>query len=124
MRGTIRRDLGGPKRAYTVGGLVIAAAIAAAITLAVGLHWLLSWLLAINAMAFAAYHWDKLCSTRGWFRVPEIALHVFSLAGGVVGAVAGHLTAHHKTRKRRFRVVYAISAVLWAGILWWVLVAR
>jgi uncharacterized membrane protein YsdA (DUF1294 family) len=77
--------------------------------------------LAINVIGFIAYGWDKAGSSRGWFRIPEIALHLVALAGGFVGTAFGQWQFRHKTRKPIFKVVFALGAALWAGLLWWYL---
>jgi|GEM_PF-2660439 len=44
--------------------------------------------------------------------IPEAVLHLLALAGGTIGAIAGQLTFHHKTKKLSFRVIYIIIVIV------------
>ena len=74
----------------------------------------LVYLLFINVLTFCVYGADKLRARRGVWRVRESTLHLLALAGGTPGALAGQLTFRHKTRDRRFRLVFAMIVVLQA----------
>ena len=75
------------------------------------LHEATAWYLAIiNAVAIAAYGWDKLCAIRKWWRVPELMLLGLAAIGGSVGALLGMRVWHHKTLHRSFR--FGIPAIL------------
>jgi len=75
-----------------------------------------AWLLAWGVVTFGLYGYDKAQAKIGGGRVPEIVLHILTLAGGVVGAWLGRFLFHHKTRKLGFLVVLVLSSVLWAGL--------
>jgi uncharacterized membrane protein YsdA (DUF1294 family) len=79
------------------------------------LAWLLSW----GVVTFGLYGYDKAQAKIGGGRVPEIVLHILTLAGGVVGAWIGRFVFRHKTRKPAFLAVLIISTVLWAGLGYW-----
>jgi uncharacterized membrane protein YsdA (DUF1294 family) len=89
-------------------------------------HWgsLTAWiyLIAISVATFCAYGLDKLQARRGAWRIRESTLHVLALIGGTPGALAGQIIFRHKTRDRRFRLVFAsilgLQAVLVAAFLW------
>ncbi len=49
----------------------------------------------INAVAIAAYGWDKLCAIRKWGRVPELTLLGIAAIGGSVGALVAMKLFHH-----------------------------
>ncbi|HLQ36900.1 MAG TPA: DUF1294 domain-containing protein [Planctomycetota bacterium] len=63
--------------------------------------WLL--LLAVNAVTFLVYGYDKWCARQGWRRVSEANLLWLAFAGGLFGAWLGVGCFHHKTNKRPFR---------------------
>ena len=65
---------------------------------------------AINALAFAAFAWDKPCARLGSWRVRERTLIWLALIGGSVGAFAGQQVMRHKTSKQPFRA--QLSAVI------------
>lgn len=90
------------------------------------LHWspLLAWLAGWTPVAFAAYGIDKRAGIRGDWRIPEIVLHALALIGGVIGAWAGRLAFHHKTRKPVFLIVLVLASVLWAVIAIWAVFGR
>ena len=73
------------------------------------------YLIAVNALSFAVYGWDKARSkVQGARRVPEKTLFLLALLGGSVGAVAGMRVWHHKTRHWYFK--YGLPAILLAQL--------
>lgn len=87
-------------------------------------EWVLPFLiltLAMSAVAFVAYGFDKRRARRGGRRVPERTLQGLAAAGGWPGALAGRRFFRHKTRKRAFSLgLYAITALhlaLWGTVL-------
>ncbi len=79
----------------------------------------LAWLIAINLTTFVLFGSDKAFAKTGKIRIPEKALHIFSLLGGFLGQFAGRLIFHHKTnfgRHPSFTVIPLISLVLWGAI--------
>lgn len=68
------------------------------------------YLAAINALAFAAFAWDKRCARLGSWRVRERTLIWLALMGGSLGAFAGQQIMRHKTSKQPFRA--QLSAVI------------
>jgi uncharacterized membrane protein YsdA (DUF1294 family) len=62
-----------------------------------------AYLVAINALAFAAFAWDKRCAGLGSWRVRERTLIWLALIGGSLGAFAGQQVMRHKTSKQPFR---------------------
>lgn len=105
-------------RRSPLGGLAVAAALTGAAAIVAGVPLPLAWLVTISLVAFAAYGWDKTSARRGAFRIPELTLHALSGFGGFVGAFAGQQFFRHKTRNVVFKIVYALSAALWAGLAW------
>ena len=66
----------------------------------------------VNVATLLTYGYDKYVSQARGRRVPEAALHVMAAAGGTPGAFIGQLLFRHKTRDRRFRIVFfGIAAV-------------
>ena len=76
----------------------------------------IAWLLAWGAVTFGLYGYDKTQAKIGGGRVPEIVLHMLTLAGGVVGAWIGRLAFRHKTNKPIFLFVLLLSTFLWAAL--------
>ena len=75
------------------------------------LHEATAWYLAIiNAVAIAAYGWDKLCAIRKWWRVPELTLLGLAAIGGSVGALVAMKLFHHKTLHLKFK--YGVPLIL------------
>ncbi len=84
------------------------------------LHEAAAWYLAIiNAVAIAAYGWDKLCAIRKWWRVPELTLLGLAAIGGSVGALVAIKLFHHKTLHLKFKYgVPLILALQVAGLVY------
>ena len=84
------------------------------------LHEATAWYLAIiNAVAIAAYGWDKLCAIRKWWRVPELMLLGLAAIGGRVGALVVMKLFHHKTLHLKFKYgVPLILALQVAGLVY------
>jgi len=76
----------------------------------------MAWLLAWGVVTFGLYGYDKAQAKIGGGRVPEIVLHLLTLAGGVAGAWIGRLVFRHKTRKPAFLAMLIISTLLWLGL--------
>lgn len=84
------------------------------------LHEAAAWYLAIiNAVAIAAYGWEKLCAIRKWWRVPELTLLGLAAIGGSVGALVAMKLFHHKTLHLKFKYgVPLILALQVAGLVY------
>lgn len=84
------------------------------------LHEAAAWYLAIiNAVAIAAYGWDKLCAIRKWWRVPELTLLGIAAIGGSIGALVAMKLFHHKTLHLKFKYgVPLILALQVAGLVY------
>ena len=75
----------------------------------------------MSLCTLTAYAWDKGASKRpGARRVRERTLHLWALAGGFAGALAGQLWLRHKTKQPSFIVVTVLAAAAHAGAwAWW-----
>lgn len=75
----------------------------------------------MSLCTLAAYVWDKQAARRpGARRVRERTLHLWSLAGGFAGALAGQFWLRHKTRHPSFIVVTVLALAAHAGAwAWW-----
>lgn len=85
-------------------------------------HPLLAWLLAVNSFGFLLYGADKFFARKGWRRVSEADLLLYTVVGGTVGTWLGMRAFRHKTRKQSFRrsfgIIVAIQAALLVAFLW------
>jgi uncharacterized membrane protein YsdA (DUF1294 family) len=114
-RGASGRD---PYILYGLVTFVPALVLAVVLYIAVDpLDAVMAWLLAITAVTFLAYGYDKAVAGTGRTRVPERVLLVLALAGGTPGAVAGMLMFHHKTAKGRFQLKFLLVVGVQAGLL-------
>lgn len=117
-----RRHRGFSRIVLTAGLFAFSIAVTAAVLLHIALpavDWLQSWLLAISAVTFLTYGYDKLAAGKGTTRVPEHVLLAVAFAGGTIGAVLGMRFFHHKTSKEsfleRFWLIVAFQIILIAG---------
>jgi uncharacterized membrane protein YsdA (DUF1294 family) len=80
------------------------------------------YLLIINLLAYAIMWIDKLKSIYKWWRISEKNLWIFALIWGVFGIWLGMLAPlYHKAGKRNFRIWIPVIAVVWVGIIIWIL---
>lgn len=68
--------------------------------------------LTASILTFAVYGFDKLAAKKSWRRVPERSLHIFSFAGGFIGALFGRKCFRHKTTKPEFLIIPVIAAII------------
>ncbi len=76
-----------------------------------GIKLLLIIYLAMSVITFILYAWDKSAARAGRRRIAERSLHLLALAGGWPGALLAQRLFRHKTRKRRFRIVFWLTTV-------------
>ena len=82
-------------------------------------QWIL-YLIVINILAFILYGIDKKRARDHAWRISERMLIGIALIGGSVGAIAGMLLFHHKTRHWYFRyglpliLTLQVAAAVWA----------
>jgi len=99
------------------GGLAVLVGLALALA---GVTALRAVFVGVNVATMLCYGYDKYVAQTGGRRVPEAALHIMAAAGGTPGAFIGQLLFRHKTRDRRFRLVFwAIAAVQVVALLAW-----
>lgn len=76
-----------------------------------------SWLIAISAVSFLVFGYDKMMARGGRRRIPEQVLLVLTLIGGTAGSAIGMILFHHKTRKTSFLTrAFIIIVVQVAGL--------
>jgi len=85
------------------------------------LNLLYAYLMSVSVTAFLFYGYDKRQSLRSGWRIPEVVLHLLALVGGSPGALAGQIFFRHKTRKLKFRIVFAAIVILQVvlGYFYW-----
>ena len=76
-----------------------------------------AWLIALNAITFLIYGYDKAIAGKGPTRVPEMVLLGLVLFGGTLGAIIGRVFFDHKTKKESFRVKFWLVVLLQVGLL-------
>ncbi|CAK1836885.1 DUF1294 domain-containing protein [Vibrio crassostreae] len=82
---------------------------------------LLVWYLVIGLVTFFVYAKDKRAAINGNWRVPEKTLHVFSVAGGWLGALIAQDKLRHKTQKQPFRAIYWLTVAINIAVFIWTL---
>lgn len=66
-------------------------------------HVLIAWWIAVSAVTFLVFGYDKAIARWNWTRVPERILLLLVLSGGTLGAAAAMSLFRHKTVKASFR---------------------
>ena len=75
------------------------------------------YVLTISLITFVLYGWDKRQAKKQKRRIPEKRLHLLTLAGGTPGALLGQITFRHKTKKKRFQVVFVGTVLLQLALI-------
>jgi uncharacterized membrane protein YsdA (DUF1294 family) len=75
----------------------------------------------VSVITLVVYAWDKRASKRpGAGRVRERTLHLWTLAGGFVGALIGQSWLRHKTKHPSFIVLTWVALIVHAAAwAWW-----
>ena len=81
------------------------------------MHPAIAWLVAANVFGFILYGCDKFFAKRGWRRVSEADLLLYTLLGGTVGTWLGMRAFRHKTRKQSFLRSFGIIAFSQIGLV-------
>ena len=95
--------------------ILVSTVFLAAISVTVAVGYLPAVILYIylgsNIVAFVAYGIDKFAAQRGFWRISEKTLHLFSLAGGWPAAWTAQQLLRHKTSKEEFRMIFWVTVV-------------
>ena len=70
-----------------------------------------------NVFVFLVYGADKIKSIKGGFRISEKFLIFCTVFAGGIGAILGMIIFRHKTRKRKFRLMAIVGAVIAALLI-------
>jgi uncharacterized membrane protein YsdA (DUF1294 family) len=110
-----------PYALYAVMFLLLFAGTTAALLRYSALPQLWACLVGVNAATLVLYAWDKFAAVRSFLRVPEAILHLSALGGGSPAALLARIVFRHKTRKRKFRVIFWAIVLIQvaAGAAWW-----
>ena len=65
--------------------------------------YLAGYLVAVNAVTFALFGYDKYCAQHDMWRVRESTLLIWSAVGGALGAGIAMEFFHHKTLHLKFK---------------------
>lgn len=79
---------------------------------------LASLLLVWNIVTFSLYAIDKRRAIKGKWRISEKTLLVSTVLCGGIGAMIAANIFHHKTRKPYFQIIWWISAIIEAIIIY------
>ena len=94
---------------YRWGGLTLGLALVVALILWTrGLDGVTAWLIAITAITFLTYSYDKAIAGSQATRVPEKVLLALAWCGGTLGAGLGMWIFHHKTAKESFQSKFTL----------------
>ena len=109
-----------PKKYYTqVAGVGIAVVVALIFYITGGIPLYPLCLASTGIVTFVLYGFDKIQAKRDAGRVPEIVLHLLTLAGGFIGGWAGRFVFQHKTRKPVFLIVLVLATASHCGLCYY-----
>ena len=77
------------------------------------ISWLVvGWYAALGVITYLKYAQDKAAAQSGDWRTPESTLHLLSMLGGWVGAMAAQTYLRHKSQKPDFRITYQLTVLI------------
>lgn len=119
-----RRQRRTGRRSYPVAlillaGVAVAIAIAAAVFSGVVPVTVPAIYIGMSLVTFLAYAWDKWAAMNGRWRTPEDTLLMLCLFGGWPGGLLASRTLRHKSRKRSYRLKFALAVLLNLVVLGW-----
>mgnify|MGYP000882018999 CR=1 FL=1 len=82
------------------------------------MQWSCLYYMVVNLVLFCVMLGDKLAAKKHRRRAPEAGLFMLALLGGGWGGLLGMLFAHHKTRKPRFWLIFALAVLLHSALLY------
>ena len=85
------------------------------------IHVVTWYLISINLFTFFVFMIDKYHAKKDRKRTSEMTLHLFSLAGGIFGAITAMIIFKHKTNKKLFLTYQGIITLLWIVFLYYIL---
>ncbi|MFS0689095.1 DUF1294 domain-containing protein [Sporosarcina sp. 179-K 8C2 HS] len=78
---------------------------------------IISWIIFISIWSFITMGYDKKQSKRRGRRVPEKTLWLLAIVGGGIGSYLGMMAFSHKTRHTEFRIGFLLLALIYIGII-------
>lgn len=70
------------------------------------------YLILINLIEFIIMGLDKLSAIKHKERIPEIVLLSISFLGGSIGSILGMIVFRHKTKKWKFKILFALFLIM------------
>ena len=77
--------------------------------------------LLINLISFAAYGIDKRKARKDKWRIPESTLLMLAFIGGALGALAGMMVFHPKTKHWKFKILVPLFLLLQLALAVWLM---
>ncbi len=82
---------------------------------------LIGYYFIINIVSLCLIWYDKRRATRNKWRIPESNLFIAGILGGGIGGFIGMKLFHHKTRKASFYIIYSVSIILHAALIYFII---
>ena len=80
------------------------------------MNYIIIYLIVVNILSFAAMASDKKRARNKAWRIPESVLLTLAFIGGSLGALLGMFTCKHKTKHRKFTVLFPLFFLLHIAI--------
>ena len=75
------------------------------------------YLFLINVVLFLLMVVDKMHAIQNRRRIPESVLLLLAALGGAMGGTLGMISFRHKTKHRKFTILFPLFLVLYAALL-------
>ena len=80
------------------------------------MNYIIIYLIVINIVAFVAMVSDKKRARNKAWRIPESVLLTLACIGGSLGALLGMFACRHKTKHRKFTILFPLFLLLHIAI--------
>jgi uncharacterized membrane protein YsdA (DUF1294 family) len=82
----------------------------------------LAYLSILNVLGFILMGVDKRRAVRKAWRIPESTLFTTAFLGGGIGSFIGMYVFRHKTKHKKFVILFPIAAIIYGFILYQLLI--
>lgn len=109
-----------PYKAYSFV-VVVVSGVVTGYLIYTGVLWWAAYLLAVNAVTFLLFGFDKAIASGSFTRVPERVFYAVAFLGASPALLIGQKVFHHKTLKTSFQIIFWVIVTAQTALIAYVL---